>query len=105
MSKITEFSRVVHEMFKRQDTVQVTREEIERAFEGEITHHPMYFPMPGMPAPSDTKTDFMEWAKAQGYETAVNFENGNYYLRRANPIKNLHPSEIVKRMAFCEWVD
>ncbi len=67
MIGIAEFGRLVYDTVERYGRATVARQTIDAVYGKQIYHHPMYFPMPGMPSPCSTLDDFKEWAKAQGY--------------------------------------
>lgn len=67
MSEICDFGHIVYKMVNRFGWAEIAMEEIERVYGTQLHHHPMYFPLPGMPAPCSTLEDFKKWATVQGF--------------------------------------
>jgi len=47
---------------------EVTFDVIDETFGGALHHHPMYFPLSGMPSPGNAMKDFEQWLGVQGWE-------------------------------------
>lgn len=87
--------RDIKRMMDRGEVPHVTFDLINSTFGNALHHHPMYFPLPGMPSPGNALEDFKQWLEVQGWEAVEDLQKPilaitrrktmRFYLPQPNP--------------------
>ena len=83
--RLSELFYLLDTSIKNYGFAEITPEFVNHAFEGQLHHREMYFPMgPTWPEPGNPQKDFREWLSIQGFRLINHPEQRYYKLVRAS---------------------